>query len=191
MISTRVGYAGGVTDKPEYYRLGDHSESVEIVYDPARITYDELLDVFWSGHNASFRSGSTQYKSIIFYHDEDQRRKAVESRDRIEASTGREIFTEMIPVSTFFQAEDYHQKYYMQQYGELVREMKAIYPDIDDYISSTAVARINGYAGGYGTEELLQKEVGSLGLSPAGMEKLKEIAGKGLVSACPVRSWPF
>lgn len=144
--------------------------------------------MFWSGHNASFQSRSNQYKSVIFYHDEDQRRGAVESRDRIESSTGRKIFTEIVPASTFYQAEDYHQKYYMQQYGELVDEMKAIYPDIDDHISSTAVARINGYAGGYGSEELLQRELDSLGLSPAGMEKLKEIAGKGLLSACPVGS---
>jgi peptide-methionine (S)-S-oxide reductase len=173
---------------PEYYSLGDHSESIEIVFDPVKISYNDLLDVFWKSHNASVRPYSTQYKSIIFYHDEEQHRLALESRDKIEAQTGRKMLTEIRPASTFFQAEDYHQKYYMQRYPELVREMMAIYPDINDYVNSTAVARINGYAGGFGTEESLQEDLGNLGLSPEGMDILREIAGRGLVSVCPVGS---
>ena len=158
------------------------------MYDPAKISYSELLDVFWNSHNPYSKAYSTQYKSIIFYHNEEQFQQASESRDSLEASTGRKIVTEIRPASVFFQAEDYHQKYYMAMLGKLVKEMKAIYPDVNDYVSSTAVARINGYAGGCGTEETLEKELGSLGLSPEGMEELREIAGKGLVSVCPVRS---
>jgi peptide-methionine (S)-S-oxide reductase len=158
------------------------------VYDPTKISYSELLDVFWNSHNPYSKAYSTQYKSIIFYHNEEQYQQAIESRNSLEASTGRKIVTEIRPASTFFQAEDYHQKYYMAVLGNLVKEIRAIYPDINDYVSSTAVARINGYAGGYGSEETLEKELSSLGLSPEGMEELREIAGKGLVSACPVTS---
>jgi peptide-methionine (S)-S-oxide reductase len=158
------------------------------MYDPARISYSELLAVFWNSHNASVMPYSVQYKSIIFFHDEDQHRAALESRDRMEAKTGRTIYTEIRPASTFFQAEDYHQKYYMQNYRELVKEMRAIYPDKNDYIKSTAVARINGYAGGYGAEESLHKELGSLGLSRKGMEKVREIARKGLAAVYPINS---
>jgi peptide-methionine (S)-S-oxide reductase len=88
----------------------------------------------------------------------------------------------------FYQAEDYHQKYYLGMQGKLVKEMRAVYPDINDYVGSTAVARLNGYAGGYGTEDTLEKELGTLGLSPEGMEELREITGKGLTSVCPVTS---
>jgi len=158
------------------------------VYDPAKISYSELLDVFWNSHNAFSKSYSKQYKSIVFYHNEVQFKRASESRDSIEAATGRKIVTEIRPASVFFRAEDYHQKYYMGGLEKLVKEMKAIYPDINDYVNSTAVARINGYAGGYGTEETLEKELGNLGLSPEGMEKVREITGKGLISVCPVRS---
>lgn len=158
------------------------------MYDPAKISYSELLDVFWNSHNAFSKAYSAQYKSIIFYHNEEQFQQASVSGDSIEAATGRKIVTEIRSASVFFQAEDYHQKYYMAVLGKLVKEMKAIYPDINDYVNSTAVARINGYAGGYGTEETLEKELGSLGLSLEGMEELREIAGKGLISVCPVRS---
>ena len=129
---------------------------------------------------------SRQYMSIVFYHNEEQRKLAVESKEREESRLGHDIVTEIIPFSEFYLAEDYHQKYYLRQEPGLFQELNAIYPDIGDLIDSTAMARLNGYVGGYGTPETLEKELNSLGLSEAGQNKLLEIAGRGLVPGCAV-----
>jgi peptide-methionine (S)-S-oxide reductase len=84
----------------------------------------------------------------------------------------------------FYPAEDYHQKYHLRQDAVLIRYFNAIYPASEDFISSTAAARVNGYAGGYGTPEVLEKELDSLGLSEAGKDRLREIADRGLVPGC-------
>ena len=124
--------------------------------------------------------------SAIFYHDEEQKRLAMQTKENLEATLNTTIFTEIVPVPTFYMAEDYHQKYYLQQYSKLVNEFRVIYPNVEDYTNSTAVARANGYAGGYGTEALLQEEIESLGLSQEGKELVMEIAGRGLTPACAV-----
>jgi peptide-methionine (S)-S-oxide reductase len=123
VISTTVGYTGGHTKNPTYEEVsaGDtgHAESVEIVFDPTRIRYDQLLDVFW--HNvdpltpeAQFCDQGHQYRSVIFYHGEEQRRLAEESKQRLEASKSfdRPIVTEIVAASAFYPAEEYHQKYH-------------------------------------------------------------------------------
>ena len=79
MVRTRVGYAGGLKENPSYYGLGDHSETIQIDYAPTRISYQELLDVFWSSHNPQQRPWSTQYKSMILYHTDEQKRLAMET----------------------------------------------------------------------------------------------------------------
>jgi len=122
--------------------------------------------------------------SIVFYHNEEQKKLAIESKEREEFRLGHSIVTEIIPFSEFYLAEDYHQKYYLHQETDLVRELSAIYPDISDFIDSTAVARLNGYVGGYGTPETLEKELNSLGLSEAGKKSLLAIADRGLVPGC-------
>lgn len=127
---------------------------------------------------------SQQYKSIIFYHNEVQRRLAIESKQQEEAKLGRKVTTEIIPFSEFYLAEDYHQKYYLRQEPELMKDFNTIYPDTEDFISSTAVARLNGYAGGYGEAESLQGELNKFGLSAAGKERLLEIADRGLKPGC-------
>jgi peptide-methionine (S)-S-oxide reductase len=186
VVSTVVGYAGGTKDNPTYRSLGDHSETIRIEYDPSEIPYQELLDVFWCSHSPTSRPLSRQYMSIIFYHDEEQRKLAEASRDKLQTETGLDIYTAIVPAGKFYPAEDYHQKYYLRQLDELADEYKAIYPDIGDFVRSTAVARANGYAGGYGTPDTLKEEIGSLGLSSRGIEIISGIADKGLTPVCPV-----
>ena len=186
MIRTRVGYAGGTTSAPTYGNLGGHTETIQIDYDPAQISYGELLAVFWDAHDVGARPRSRQYRSMIFYHDATQERLALETKEREEARLGSEVFTQIIPFSEFSLAEDYHQKFYLRGVSELVEEISAIYPDTDDFINSTAAARVNGYVGGYGTLEGLKKHLSSLGLSPAGNSKLLEIADRGLIPGCAV-----
>ena len=125
--------------------------------------------------------------SIVFYHSEEQRRLAIDSRERVKSQLGRSIITEIIPFSEFYLAEEYHQKYYLRHESGLLKELRTIYPAIEDFISSTAVARINGYVGGYGIPETLDKELNSLGLSEAGQKRLLAITDRGLVPGCAVQ----
>lgn len=190
MIRTRVGYAGGSKENPTYYSLGDHSETIQIDYDPTQISYGQLLEVFWNSHNPTYEPWSRQYMSIIFYHSEDQKRLAIETKESEEARLGRHIFTEIVPFSEFYLAEDYHQKYYLRQESALMAEFRAIYPATEDFVASTAVARVNGYAGGYGELATLEEELSLLGLSEAGRQRLLEIAARGLEPVCPLPDTP-
>ena len=170
-MRTRVGYAGGAKRNPTYRNLGDHTETIQIDYDPSKITYEELLEVFWSSHDPSRPAGSRQYMSIIFYESEAQKRLAEETRDREAARLGK-VYTEIRPAGQFYLAEDYHQKYYLRNTPELMAEFEAMYPDDADFVNSTAVARVNGYVGGNGAQEQLQSEAEALGLSPEGQQWL-------------------
>ena len=172
MIRTRVGYAGGEKENPTYERIGDHSETIQIDYDPEQITYAELLDVYWTSHSPTSRPFSRQYASVIFYHDEEQRRLAEGSRDRREAELGKPVYTEIVPYAEFYLAEGYHQKYQLRHDRDLMAEFRAIYPDEADFINSTAAARVNGYVAGNGTLEELQAIVKDLGLSTEAQQRL-------------------
>lgn len=188
MVSTRVGYAGGTTPNPSYYRLGDHSETVQIEYNPARISYGELLRVFWNSHNPVYEASSRQYMSIIFYHNDGQRRLAIETKEQEEREKGRRVFTDIVPAGSFYLAEDYHQKHFLRQVPEIMRELAAIYPDINDFVASTAVARVNAYLAGYGLLEDLKEEVGSFGFTSHAEAVFVEIAAHRVRSpTCSLR----
>jgi len=175
VIRTRVGYTGGTTENPTYHNLGDHTETIQIEYDPTRISYQELLELFWAGHDPTRPAWSQQYASIIFYHDEEQRRLAQASKKQYEAECDCHVYTEIVPAATFYLAEDYHQKYRLRQSPTFMDEFAALYPDPMDFVNSTAAARVNGYLGGYGTLANLQAEIDDLGLSPEAQEALLEI----------------
>jgi methionine-S-sulfoxide reductase len=172
VVRTRVGYAGGTKENPTYHDLGDHAETIQIDYDPTVVSYEELLDVFWSSHRPTARPWSRQYMSIIFYHNDEQRRLAMETKEHEADRVGGEIYTEIVPASEFTMAESYHQKYQLRRVSDLLAEFSAIYPDDGDFVASTAVARVNGYLGGNGTCEGLREGVDSLGLSEVGSAKL-------------------
>ncbi len=173
-------------DNPTYYNLGLHSETIQIDYDPTKISYTELLAVFWDSHDPTLEPISRQYMSKISYHTDEQKRLAMETKEQEEARRGRSIQTSISAFLGFHLAEYYHQKYYLQQDNVFMKEFKIIYPAPEDFINSTAAARINGYAGGYGTLDTLQKELDSLGLSEAGSSRLLEIADRGLKPGCVI-----
>jgi peptide-methionine (S)-S-oxide reductase len=175
VIRTRVGYAGGTTQNPTYRDLGDHTETIQIDYDPATITYAKLLDAFWTGHDPTHRGWYRQYASLIFVHTEEQRRLAEGSRARVAKELHSTIHTEIVPYKGFTLAENYHQKHSLQQFPGFQEELKRIYPAPSDFVASTAVARVNGYLGGEGASEALLKEIDGFGLSSARREELLKI----------------
>ena len=176
VVRTRVGYAGGRQKDPTYRSIGDHSETIQIDFDPTQVSYKKLLAVFWHNHNPTQRAWSQQYKSAIFYHNDKQRKLALETQAFEENQRNQRIQTEILPFSNFYLAEDYHQKYGLRGQRELMSEFKAIYPKDIDFVNSTAAARVNGYISGHGAPEEINATIASLGLSAAGRERLLGIS---------------
>jgi peptide-methionine (S)-S-oxide reductase len=125
VISTTSGYTGGTKADPTYEEVSDgttgHTEAVQIVYDPSKVTYAQLLEIFWHNvdpitPNAQFCDKGSQYRSAIFFHDAEQQRLAEESKRKIEAAARFKapIATQLVAASTFYPAEEYHQDYYQK-----------------------------------------------------------------------------
>ena len=114
--------------------------------------------------------------SAIFYHNDDQRKLALETRAFEEKQRNKKIRTEILPFAKFYLAENFHQKYQLRGHKDLMREFKAMYPNNIDFINSTAAARVNGYLGGHSTSEEVKATLESLGLSTAGQQRLLAIS---------------
>lgn len=123
VVSTAVGYTGGSTTNPTYEEVctdrTGHAEAVEVVYDPKVVSFEELLDLFWSIHDPTTmnRQGpdvGSQYRSAIFFHDPEQEAEARAKMERLQSSGlyRKEIVTEIVPASEFYRAEEYHQQYF-------------------------------------------------------------------------------
>jgi peptide-methionine (S)-S-oxide reductase len=121
VLDATSGYEGGTTQNPTYREVCSdrtgHAEVVQVRFDPARLSYDQLLDTFWSLHDPTTpnRQGpdvGSQYRSAIFVHSDEQRAQAEASKARVAAKFSRPIVTEIVPAQTFYPAEDYHQRYY-------------------------------------------------------------------------------
>jgi len=170
VVRTTAGYAGGEKPDPTYRSLGDHTETVEVEYDPARVSYRDLLRVFWESHDPAGQAWSRQYRNAVFYHDAEQERLIRETRAEVAAHLGRAVKTDVEPAGPFYPAEDYHQKYTLRRHGELWAEVQARFTSEDAAVASTAAARLNGYLGGYGAPS--SRDVDALGLSPRGRDRL-------------------
>ena len=123
ILSVTSGYAGGQTENPTYEQIGTgktgHAEVVQIEYDPEKISYQKIIDLFWDAHDPTTlnRQGAdvgTQYRSIILTASEDEARIAKESRDRAQGEFKSPIVTEIVPLEKFYPAEDYHQDFYRE-----------------------------------------------------------------------------
>jgi peptide-methionine (S)-S-oxide reductase len=126
VVSTKVGYTGGSTVDPTYQQVCSdatgHAEAVEVWFDPALVSYDDLLSVFWSIHDPTSRNRQgwdfgSQYRSAIFFHDSEQENLATASRDARQPALRRPIVTQIVAASPFYDAEDYHQRYFEKHGG--------------------------------------------------------------------------
>lgn len=146
VIRTRVGYAGGNKLNPTYRDLGSHSETVQIDYKPDKISYNELLEIFWKNHNPRSKQ-KTQYASKIFYQSKEEKEKAQSSLE--EEDENNQINTEIQELDKFWIAEDYHQKYYLRQSKDLMKKLREKYSP-EEFINSTVAARLNASVSGKG-----------------------------------------
>ena len=123
VVEAVSGYAGGTVDQPTYRAVCSgktgHAEAVQVEYDPSQVSYEQLLDLFWQIHDPTTlnRQGpdiGTQYRSVIFYSDDNERAAAEKSKQRLETSGKfrRPIVTQIVPATNFYRAEEYHQRYY-------------------------------------------------------------------------------
>ena len=174
VIRTRVGYAGGTSEHPTYHDIDGHAETIQIDFDPALISYSELLEVFWASHAPIYSPYSSQYRSMIFFHNEQQRQLAEASHEAQASRRGLRPLTEIVPFERFSRAEDYHQKYRLQNEPVLSGELRARFETFDAFVDSTAVARVNGYLGGWGSAAQLEGEIDSFDLSKLGEEVLRQ-----------------
>jgi peptide-methionine (S)-S-oxide reductase len=122
VVATRVGYTGGHTDDPTYERVCSHTtghaEAVEVTFDPERVSYEQLLDVFWTNHNPTTRNRQgldigDQYRSAVFFHSPEQQEAAERTKEAVEAKLHwpKKVVTQIVPAPEFYEAEDYHQQY--------------------------------------------------------------------------------
>ncbi|RAK09315.1 peptide methionine sulfoxide reductase msrA/msrB [Halanaerobium saccharolyticum] len=174
VIRTRVGYAGGTTERPTYQMIGDHTETIEIDYNPEVISYRELVKIFFEIHDPYSPAYSKQYASLILYQNKKQQETALEVSQELEVESGREIQTVIKELEHFYLAEDYHQKYRLQQQ----RDFKNHYLDqmsMKEFINSPAVTKANGYLAGSGERDNIIKNIGKLGLTTELQEKLLKL----------------
>ncbi|SIR03816.1 peptide-methionine (R)-S-oxide reductase MsrB [Halanaerobium kushneri] len=173
VVRTRVGYAGGTTENPSYKMIGDHTETIEIDYNPEIISYRELLQIFFNSHDPYSQAYSRQYASLILYHNSEQKQIALEMKEKLEAESGKEIKTEIKKLDRFYLAEDYHQKFRLQQQVAF-RDHYLEQMTMKEFINSPSVTKVNGYITGNGERDNIIKNIAELGLTSELQERLLE-----------------
>ena len=178
MLHTRVGYAGGNEDKPTYRDLGDHTEAIQIEFDPKKITFQQLLDVFWDSHDECGRVWSSQYKAVLWTHGKAQAAVARKSAAVRAKGRGKKLTTLVAAAPRFWIAEDYHQKYNARRYGALITAVLGSKHTEKDIRESTAIARINGWVSGHGTKAQMLSESRAFGFSESARKELAQALGR-------------
>lgn len=181
VVRSRVGYMGGVVPNPTYKAIADYTETTQIEFDPTIVTYEDLLQMFWDGHNA-FRPASTQYSSFIFVHDEEQRAAAQASYEAAQKEHGQKPATVIREATDFYTGEFYHTHYYIQRYRELTAALAAV-DGIDDLSScsvdafsdSPVVSKMNAYVGGFGSRRQMEEDIKTLRVPDSVADDLRAV----------------
>lgn len=173
VLRTRVGFSGGTALNPSYREMGDHTETVEIDFDPAILSFEEILLHFWRNHypNRDEYKGR-QYISLIRFHGPLQEQAAGKIKRQMEQEIGEEIETDIAAFTDFTPAEERHQKYYLKRYPKAVEQLAPLYPHSSLLNDSTFAARLNGFAKGFGNREKLKSEIAGWHIAPEYQEIL-------------------
>ncbi|XP_035229845.1 peptide methionine sulfoxide reductase-like [Stegodyphus dumicola] len=160
---------------------GDHTEAIEIDYDPDLTSYEKLLQLYWENHDPT-EVHKRQYRSAVFYRDEEEKKLALDSKQRKEKLIGKPVVTVIEPFDRFYNAENYHQKYYLQTHHEKL--FKSLGIKESDLIDSTLAAKLNGYLVGLNTVDAFNAECQAFGLSPEHIDYVRQMIAKGKRSHC-------
>lgn len=128
--------------------MGDHTEVVQVDFDPAETRFEDLLNFFDRIHNPSRQKPKRQYWNAVFYHHDDQEELVRSHYQQHPDLDPQSIETSILPVRSFTQAEDYHQKYYIQQQGSLFQQLLEHFPDFQAFVDDPLVAQINAFLAG-------------------------------------------
>jgi len=150
---------------PTYHSLGNHTEAIQIDFAPEEISFSEIVDLIWKSHNPIGAVRRSQYKSAIWFSNQAQLETIQASTQPLVERYQQSLTTEILPLETFFNAEDYHQKYALQRNDGIMKQFKLAYPVFNDFVDSTAAARLNGFAYGCGAKKLFESEQASYGFS--------------------------
>ena len=167
VVSTRVGFSGGTFPNPNYSAIGDHVETVEVLYDPIVITYSELLRHFWRHHNSRAKPIFRQYASAIFCMEKAQIEVAKKEREAWQAQGEKKVLTAILPAGEFYPAAENHQKYYLQQDTVLLSGL----PE-KDRLHTLLAAKLNAVAGRAGDRADLKRTLEELGVDETAQQNL-------------------
>uniref|UniRef100_A0A1B6IQE4 peptide-methionine (S)-S-oxide reductase n=1 Tax=Homalodisca liturata TaxID=320908 RepID=A0A1B6IQE4_9HEMI len=170
VLRTRVGYGGGKAPNPTYKNIQDHTEITQVDFDPKIVSYEELLDMFWKNHDPTFKT-KTQYCSLILYHSPEQKSLAEKTRDEVKKTSKDEVLTRIEPFEIFYDAEGYHQKFYVQHHPWLCAKLEL--DDTDCLLNSTLAARLNAWVTGVGSLSQIEEEAPKLGLDETTVEYVR------------------
>ncbi|XP_070574781.1 peptide methionine sulfoxide reductase-like [Ptychodera flava] len=144
-------------------------------FDPKQTSYESLLKMFWNSHDST-ACHNRQYMSAIFYHSDEQKRLAEQTKEEHQKKVSRPIATKILPAETFYDAEDYHQKYLLRNHRGLLSSLSLTAGEIRE---SHIATRLNGYVGGYGSMDNFNKEAEKLGVSEDQINYVRQIINRG------------
>ncbi|MTD31036.1 peptide-methionine (S)-S-oxide reductase [Planomicrobium sp. YIM 101495] len=174
VLRTEVGFAGGTTSSPTYRKMGDHTETVHIEFDPEILSYAEVLKHFWRNHypNRDEYKGR-QYISMLHFYTAEQEAVIREVKAQMEQERGEPIETEIVPFRSFTPAEGRHQKYYLKRYPTALEQLGDLFPSAELLHDSIFAARLNGFVKGFGNREALLAEIDGWSLPDEDRQLLK------------------